>query len=114
MSHVREPRAKGLPPRSAPPFALPALLFTGTSRAEEPKISQSAALQMQGSGGQDGQERHQKRIDSRLYLALLHERQDPRLALLRDFRFVNRRRTAGSRWTVSSRGSAASSRSSTT
>ncbi len=90
MSHVREPRAKGLlATLGAALLALPALLFTGTSRAEEPKISQSAALQMQALRGiKTAKSATQNRIDSRLYLALLHERQDPRLALLRDFRFV--------------------------
>src|SRR3982750_3708669 len=88
--------------RFAPPLRRPVLLFSllvavalGTSgrvsAATPPslKITESAARQMDALRSvKVGKPPAQNKIDSRLYLALLHQRADARLALLTDFRYV--------------------------
>jgi uncharacterized repeat protein (TIGR01451 family) len=57
--------------------------------ADEPRVAASALRQMQAlSGVKATTSKVQKKIDSRLYLGLLHQRRDARLSPLTDFRFV--------------------------
>ncbi len=56
---------------------------------KQPKIAASAAHQMQALVGiKTSKSAVQNKIDSRLFLGLLHQRNDARLAPLTDFRFV--------------------------
>lgn len=75
-------------PRRAAVF-LAALALSSTLRAEEPKLAPSAMRQMQAlTSLKMSRNKDQGKIDSRLYLGLLHQRRDPRLGPLTDFRFV--------------------------
>lgn len=79
-------------PRRAAIF-LSALIFSSTLSstlwAEGLKVAPSALRQMQAlSSIKMSRGKDQGKIDSRLYLGLLHQRRDSRLAPLTDFRFV--------------------------
>jgi uncharacterized repeat protein (TIGR01451 family) len=65
-------------------------LSAGTLSAQAPpKVAASAALQIQALKGiKVSRTAVQNKIDSRLFLGLLHQRNDARLAPLTDFRFV--------------------------
>ena len=59
------------------------------SKAPPPKLAASAVVQMKAiQGVKKSKTASQKKIDSRLYMALLHQRGDVRLNSLKDFRFV--------------------------
>ncbi|WP_165371638.1 S8 family serine peptidase [Pseudolysobacter antarcticus] len=59
------------------------------TEAAQPKIGPRAAAQMQALKSiKTTKSPQQNKIDSRLYLGLLHQRSDSRLATLTDFRFV--------------------------
>lgn len=74
--------------RRAAVFLL-ALSLSSTLRAEEPRIAASAMRQIQAlTGIKMSRNKEQNKIESRLYLGLLHQRRDPRLGPLTDFRFV--------------------------
>ena len=61
----------------------------GVPAAAPPQIAPSAAIQMQAlKSVKTAATPLQRKIDSRLYLGLLHRRSDVRLASLTDFRFV--------------------------
>jgi hypothetical protein len=58
-------------------------------RASGPTISEGAALQMAAILAiKTSRTEIAKKIDSRAYLGMLHQRKDPRLALLIDYHFV--------------------------
>lgn len=66
-----------------------ALCLASTAWAEEPRIAASAVRQMQAlTSIKMTKSKDQNKIDSRLYLGLLNQRKDPRVAPLTDFRFV--------------------------
>jgi uncharacterized repeat protein (TIGR01451 family) len=68
---------------------LVALCLSSTAWAEEPRIAASAVRQIQAlTSVKMTKSKDQNKIDSRLYLGLLHQRKDPRLSSLTDFRFV--------------------------
>lgn len=70
-------------------LSLAALTWSGALWAEAPKLAPSAAIQMSTLRSiKTAKSPIQHKIDSRLYLGLLRQRQDPRLAPLTDFRFV--------------------------
>jgi len=73
-------------------FALVALIVfsvAGSAQSPTPKLSASAIKQMDVLRGlKASRSAQQNKIDSRLYLGLLHQRNDTRLAPLTDFRFV--------------------------
>src|SRR5882672_9011965 len=61
----------------------------GRSPVGVPSMSTSAMLQIRALDElKQSKTAAQSKIDSRLYMALLHERQDPRLDVLPDFRFI--------------------------
>lgn len=63
-------------------------LRAAEARAEQPRITASAVVQMQALQSiKTSKSLTQEKIDSRLYLALLHQRGDARLASLKAFRF---------------------------
>jgi subtilisin family serine protease len=83
----RELRSGAL--RTAVLFLIAALSLSAALWAAPPKVSERAAIQMQVLKGiKTSKSAQQNKIDSRLYLGLLHQRNDPRLAPLTDFRFV--------------------------
>jgi hypothetical protein len=66
-----------------------ALLVSAGAWANEPTISAGAAEQMGALAAiKSSKTSVQRKIDSRLYLAMLKERGDARLNVLTDFRFV--------------------------
>jgi uncharacterized repeat protein (TIGR01451 family) len=72
-------------------FMAAALAVGGLAAAATaaPKMTDSGAKQMAALRGiKAAKSADQKKIDSRLYLGLLHQRADSRVALLKDFRFV--------------------------
>lgn len=77
-----------LPRRTATVLAA-TLILAAAVRAEAPKLAASALEQMSAlTAIKTSKSRVQNKIDSRLYLGLLHQRRDARLAPLVDFRFV--------------------------
>lgn len=69
--------------------AISALTFSSGLWAAQPKISESAAKQLEVLANiKTSKSATQHKIDSRLFMAILKQRQDPRLAALPDFRFV--------------------------
>jgi fimbrial isopeptide formation D2 family protein len=72
-------------------FLLAAMTLSSTLFAQggPPKLQASAAIQMQALRGiKTSRTTMQNKIDSRLFLGLLHQRNDARLAPLTDFRFM--------------------------
>ncbi|HET8941908.1 MAG TPA: hypothetical protein VFN13_07970 [Rudaea sp.] len=65
------------------------LVVTGTAQAAPPQLSANAVAQVRVIDSiKNAKSATQRKIDSRLYLGMLHERRDSRLASLSDFRFV--------------------------
>ena len=64
-------------------------LLAAESRSEQPRIAASAMVQIEALQSiKRSTTGIQQKIDSRLYLGLLHQRGDARLSPLKDFRFV--------------------------
>ncbi len=69
--------------------AISALIFSSGLWAVQPEISESGAKQLEVLANiKASRTESQQKIDSRLFMAILKQRQDPRLAALPDFRFV--------------------------
>jgi uncharacterized repeat protein (TIGR01451 family) len=90
LSHSR--RVRGSAVLGTALFLVATMTFSSSlfaQRAPAPKISASAANQMQALRGiKTSRSTVQNKIDSRLFLGLLHLRNDARLAPLTDFRFM--------------------------
>ena len=70
-------------------FLVAALVFAAGLQAAPPQLSKSALIQKEALVSiKLSKTAEQNKIDSRLYLGLLHQRTDPRLAPLTSFRFV--------------------------
>ena len=92
LTESRQPRGGVLLRAAVLVFAALTLgsgLKAAGARTEPPRISESAMVQVQALQAiKMGKSKTEDKIDSRLFLALLKQRGDPRLASLKAFRFV--------------------------